>query len=75
MRLSERTVTRIHNPGKVTIHHAEKFSRPELMRDPHVSTVEGTPTPMNESDDSMSMAFATPTEIAINAGARALGNA
>jgi len=73
IKFRESTVIRMQNPGNTTIHHADKFPLPELISDPHVSIVVGTPTPMNESDDSIRIAFATPIEIAIKAGAIAFG--
>jgi len=75
IKLRESTVMRIHKPGNTTIHHAEGLSLPELINDPQVSILVGTPTPINESDDSIKIALATPIEIAMNAGAIAFGNA
>lgn len=47
-------------PGKMTIHHAVKFSRASNISDPQVSVPAGTPTPKKESPVSTKMADATP---------------
>ena len=69
------TVMKMQRPGKITIHQASKFERPAFNSDPQVVIFEGTPTPMNDKADSMSMAFAIPNDIEMSAGAIALGSA
>ena len=64
----------MHKPGNTIIHQAVKFSLPSLISDPQVVTVGGTPIPINDSADSMRIAFAMPNEIDTNTAYERINN-
>lgn len=50
------------SPGNNTSHHDEKESLPSFNKLPQVTTSNGTPTPINDSDDSTKTAPAIPNK-------------
>ena len=74
IRLKIVTVTKMATPGNTANHHALiPASREAFKSEPQVTCSGGTPTPINERNDSVKIADAIPKAIAMSTGANEVG--